>query len=66
MFEDRDYLDRVVLPHWAGLASRYRSSPALLAYSLDEECPPGPVSRYEVLDRVTRLIGALQRAQFAG
>jgi hypothetical protein len=58
-FEDRAYIDGVLIPHWTDLATKYRGSPALLAYSIDEECNPSPLARYRLLDRATRLIAAL-------
>ena len=57
-----DYLDNTVIPYWAAVASKFRRSPALLAYSLDEEVDPSPLSTYRVLARVTRLVEAIDPA----
>ena len=61
-FENREYLENSLIPHWTELVTKYRNRPALLAYSLDEEPPPHPLSRYQVLDRITRLVEALDPA----
>ena len=58
-FENRDYFENTLVPHWNALALKHRRHPALLAYSLDEECPPHPRSRYQAIDRLTRLTGAI-------
>ncbi len=58
-FENGEYFENTVVPHWANLALKYRDNQTLLAYSLEEECPPHPLSRYRAIDRLTRLTGAI-------
>lgn len=58
-FDNQEYIDNTVIPHWTALALKYRHSQALLAYSLEEECDPSPMSRYRLIDRVTRLMNGL-------
>jgi|GEM_PF-2765342 len=61
-FENSDYINNTLIPHWTAIATKYKNSPALLAYSIDEECPPYPMSRYQVLDKVTKLVESIDPA----